>query len=215
MAEEKGKIGRFAEFLDLAERALHWWPIVIGTIGTGGFAGWAAHATNWLNDYGPITWVMCAIFGSILFMFFYWLWAASRLWTAKAAYTREITTRPHSINPLQAHFEKQKINVSDFFSPFNIVNKGKSFNGCRIHGPGAIALLNGCALRGNGFMACDLVLVTSEPLLAVTAFEDTTFSDGEFFHLTIFINQHTADLFLEDAKKSGASMPTIIGLHVP
>src|SRR5437764_10776112 len=55
------RLGTINTLTALLERVFRWGPTVLGAASASGASAWAAHASAWLNKYGPIAWVGSAL----------------------------------------------------------------------------------------------------------------------------------------------------------
>jgi hypothetical protein len=93
--------------------------------------GWAAHVTEQLRPYAPLSWVLAAALGALMFSALYWFICKGRnLWIlATINRTFHIATPP-KINRLKDTFQKQSIDISQLITPFDRIIKGKTFIDC-------------------------------------------------------------------------------------
>src|SRR5207248_10378109 len=107
------RLGTINTLTALLERVFRWGPTVLGAASASGASAWAAHASAWLNKYGPIAWVGSALVGLLIFSVIYLLWARARLALANTAAVRKWQESVDSINPLDQEFTRRRINPND------------------------------------------------------------------------------------------------------
>lgn len=152
---------------------------------------YAAAASDILSNYAPFSWLaMGFVFALVaaLVMMLHSKWAFYR--SASEA-NLIIASAPKSVNPLASNFDTQRINIIDFFSPFNAHHVGKTFNNCDIVGPAVIAL-NACFISGMKpeFTNCNYVQIKhGRPLhlQSVVIFQGCTFINCCFYQCVICI----------------------------
>lgn len=193
----------------------HWFQIAVTVSGI--VVAKVAAVSHWLGQYGPIAWIgtglLFVVIVSLTYALSRWLLAKARLAKAETRYRDALASVPRSVNPLLSSFEKERFKVSDFYSPFAIVNEGKSFTDCEIIGPGCIAILSHCNLWSPHLIGCDVVAVTKAHVKTAAGFTKSTFKDCRFINVTLMVPM---DLSKEIAKtKDGSTGEAIeiIGLN--
>lgn len=200
MGEEKGRVRKFAAFLDLFERAAHWWPVVVA-VGSGGVVGWAAHATKWLNDYGPISWVIAALLGSMFVLGCYWLIATIRVKAALASYTTK-RSNAYSVNVLASVHDHERMNLTQFSHPYLRPTENVRFADCELMGP-ALVFLNGCTLKECRMEQCEVVILGQDVgSIGMTQFNFCSFLRCSFYRVTWLMHRKAYDDFPEDSRSA-------------
>jgi hypothetical protein len=122
-----------ANYLDsLLEKIESRWSLAtlvwqtVGAVMSFGIPAWAAHATAWLNRFGPIAWVTCGFAGLLLFAAFLVLIAVFRERFIVASIRRRFYEKADGINPLEPTFRNQRIYLSDLISPIEPAVKNKT-----------------------------------------------------------------------------------------
>lgn len=181
------------QFLD---RVVRWSPPALGTLLSGGLASWAAAATEALNEFGPISWVLSGLVGMVLFCMSYWLWSTARVNLAKAEFARDLSARTQNINPLEDTFRKLRIEVNAFRTPTFDVAKGKVFIDCELRGPAVVLFMGYSNFSNAGFVNCEVVKIKDEAMIYnVVPFEDITVRGGKLYNLTILVPESMAERF--------------------
>jgi hypothetical protein len=177
--------------LAFAERLLRWGPLVIGTAGTGLASGWAAYLTEPLAAYAPLSWAASAIFGAVLFIFAFAIWARARLWVQQRELNKSYLRTVSEINPFDDVFHRRSIRIMDFKRPIPENIKNKTFVECDMMGP-AIVILNGITtLNGGGMFGCDFVKVkANHPISNAIAFENISMRNSRIFNVTFLIPEY-------------------------
>lgn len=180
--------------------------MVIGAIGTAGATGWAAYATKWLNQFAPISWVIASLLGATIFMFLYWLWATARLRVSKARLYGAIPERPFSINPLDASFEKKRIDIFELRDPVTHIVHDKTFTECELIGKGGVATFSGCRFDGwEGSLGVDFIVLRDDQkefaFNNVTVFTKCTLKRCKYFNMIMMFNREAADI-LDNVNKN-------------
>jgi len=127
--------------------------------------------------------LLAAFFAACIYAL--WQWGMLQLDKRRFTSSREMITG--NINPLDDHFENQQINIDVFANPFHERVKNKSFNKCKIYGPGVFVFL-GDHMSYCGFKNCDTILIKNDvPVHNAIIFEDSQFKNCDFYNLTIFV----------------------------
>jgi hypothetical protein len=130
-----------------------------------GLPAWAAHATAWVNAYGPIAWVIAGALGAAAAI---GLICASNAVLQKIhrdSVRRKFYDRADNINPLQDMFDHKRIKISELIPPYTNIIENKTFVECEIIGPQNVFFsgtasgsltINGCHfLNCAGFVTKD------------------------------------------------------------
>lgn len=181
-------LGKFIDgkipLYSILEKAI---PLVIISSG-GGLSIILAKFSAWLANISPITYGLIFSAGAITTTCIYLLIqkAIKNGIIIKHANT---LLSPNTANPLETKFEKKTIKLTDFFSPFYIPHKDKTFDNCEIVGPGNI-FFNGCYLNSVTMVGCQIVILnnTKTSVINVTGFTNCTIINSKFISCTIFID---------------------------
>lgn len=172
--------------------------------------GWLATLSTPLRAYGPLAWAAVAITTVFALSVAYWIYQRAQLTSADAQHRQLLAAPPTSVNPLRSSFEKERIRVADFYSPFGGPHVSKTFTACEIVGPGAVAILSKCFLNQGNFVACDIVAVKDARITTAAGFETCTFTDCKFINVTIFVAHGlAAKMASEVGTTDGRPLPII------
>lgn len=134
-------------------------PVQIAIVIGSGTMTLLAYISSFLNQYGPVAWGAVGILTMLLLAVMAMIVALAMSAFAKAQYLKVITFEPHSTNPLKSQFERERLRIGDFYSPFGILNENKHFNDCEIQGPGSAIFIGNGSVDSCNFMRCDFVVV--------------------------------------------------------
>ncbi|MGC8534407.1 MAG: hypothetical protein ACP5QR_02630 [Rhizomicrobium sp.] len=188
-----------AKYLDaLLEKLESRWSLAtlvwqtVGAVMSFGIPAWAAHATAWINKFGPIAWVACGFVGLLLFAVFLVLVAVFRERFIAASIRRRFYEKADGVNPLETTFRNQRIYLADIISPIEPTLKNKTFIGCEVIGPvniGVIASKPGSGgFNGCNFHSCNAVRVRNDtPISTGIMLVDCTFIQCTLFRITLLI----------------------------
>lgn len=184
------KLFNLSEKLDAAlshlERAVRWGPILMAS-GIGGVFTWFAAATEQINKYGPLSWWAIGLLAALIVMSIYWLWSAARLYIAKRDFSRIKEIEPSSINVLEDHFARVKINIQDFTNPFFEWNDNKSFAHCKIYGPATIFVVGGI-FSNSHFIECEAILIKDDAKIKnAIGFRNLNITDCKLYNITLLV----------------------------
>jgi hypothetical protein len=157
-------------------------------IGAATIGAWAASATEWINQYGPIAWVATAFICAGLTVFIFWGASKIKLNWETASATKKWKQDVTNINPLDNEFNRKRINFKDLVHPIHRKIIGKTFTHCELMGPANIILEN-CMLNGVVFHDCDIVITkegASVKIVNMVILQRCNFVGGEIFTCTIF-----------------------------
>lgn len=186
--------------LQFLDRVMRWTPAALGTLISGGLASWAAVATEAVNKYSPISWVLSGLVGIVLFCMAWWLWSIARLNLAKIEFTKELSAKTQSINPLEDTFKTQRIDVNAFRTPTVDILQGKVFVDCELRGPAVVFFMGSSNFSHTGFINCEIVKIKDKAqIYNVIPFQDITVRGGKFCNLTILIPESYANSFPPEA----------------
>lgn len=129
----------------------------------------------------------------------------------------EAAARPlATVNPLRQTFEREKIDIADFWSAMPNVRHytGATFRECQLHGPGTVIFHHECRLYSDVFTMCDIACIRTAPVKTAIIFERCTFDRCNFINLTIFTAVNAAEMMVAEAQRAGENL-IIIGLNEP
>jgi hypothetical protein len=179
----------------------------------GAITAWGAHAASIFAQYTPFSWVCAGMLGALAATGSLALIGIFRAKLAQAQVMEFARKPPTTVNPLRSNFEREKINLSDFWSFFveTRTYKGVVFRQCDIFGPGSIILHNGTTFAFNHVGTCDLICVRNVTINTAIVFTDTLFRECRFVNVSIFMTPDVAAAMIKDATSQGGSEPMIIG----
>lgn len=181
------------------------WPTVIVVVG-GAVMTWLGYLSAWLRVYGPVAWGALGIASALVLSLAFFLagLAKQRFVLVRFAERRAETA---GINPLDDHFSKKRIKMSDFFHPFYEPVTATKFQDCELLGPAAVALEGGAFLRSS-FVNCEAVIMRADtPVAGVTPFRNCTFERCKFFGITFLL---TKDQYMMFKSQTGGGRMRIV-----
>lgn len=192
-------IKRIFRFASASETGISLWLQLFGAtgiIGSFGVGTWAASASDWLNAYGPISWVLSGALCAVAMTFIYYLINTASYAAARADLAKARLSTPHNVNILEDHFDGKIIKFVDLFDTLHPDLSNKHFKRCRFSGPMIIYLGDNITLDSNKFIYCSLVVSKNYPeVLAGAFFEKSTFFECEFDLVTIIMApEHAREL---------------------
>ena len=164
----------------------------LGIILTSGLITWAASATEWMNQYAPLSWVLSFFVGMLILTLILAGLARFYVWITEAKYNIVRSSNPSSINPLEDVFQKQTINIMDFKMPTLEFVIGKKFIGCHLLGPATIYLKNS-SLTDSTFAFCDFIKIPNNSIVQnIIPFDDLEVRNSLLINLTILVPEANA-----------------------
>lgn len=169
------------------------------------------YLTNHLKLYVIGAWVVVGILTSLMFSGVALVVVLAVAAVEKARHLRVITYEPPASNKLKDSFERERVKIVDFYSPFFVINDNKRFDNCEILGPGSILLLGSSSLNGCIFKMCDFIVVKETDKVNTAAhFNDATFTECKFFNVSIYLTERMVEKLLESHQDSlDAGLPII------
>lgn len=168
-----------------------------GLVTTFGAGAWAAKATEWLNDWGPIAWLASGFASALLFLLAIYIIVLIREIFTRGSLNKAYASPPRTVNPLGDVFERQRINLSDFSRPFaGPPWNNKTFRECEIFGPGNLLLTNNNVVTLRGYVDCDAVIVPPT-LQAINSipFANCQFIRCIFYKVTFILTKDDVSIF--------------------
>lgn len=162
-----------------------------------GFAlpAWAASASEWMNQWGPIAWVCAGFAGLAVTVFLMMALAYWKRFKVVTQIAERQSAKTDTINPLEDTFRKQRIRLVDLAEPITSNIKNKVFIDCEIHGPANAVFMNGCVFQLNSGGPCDgLVFDRRMPETALNI-EGCTFRQCRFYFITFMVPAPLIDDF--------------------
>ena len=174
-----------AAFGEYVWRALQ----ALWVIGVGGMTGWAAAASDWLNAYGPISWITAGLLGALVVCVCLALGGIFKDRMARARVWSIMSSTPKSINPLDNIFTNQRIDLNDFHSPFYEPAIGKTFVDCELLGPCVLAFV-GTSINGLTAIECDFVKVDENASVkTAVVFVNANIKRCKIYRATVLMGQ--------------------------
>ena len=101
----------------------------------------------------------------------------------------------HVVNPLDDVFDRKRVDINIFASPFVDAVEDKTFTNCEFFGPAVITFHN-CSV-GSIFRWCDFVKMPPGPVQAqnILIFKDCTFNNCKFIRITLLIQGEMVEPF--------------------
>jgi hypothetical protein len=180
------------------------WPQII-MVGGAGIMICLASITAWLHKYGPLAYGAVGLGTYLLIMLGYMLYGIAKKSVAASRLVDE-RWKTGTINPLEGNFSRQRIKLSDFFSPFYVPIRAARFQGCELLGPSNV-FLAGCNMVHCIFDGCQTVIVAKDKkIIGVTAFINCIFERCGFFNVTIYM---TKEQYISSRQQIGAGIDMI------
>jgi hypothetical protein len=173
---------------------------------------WATWATSLFAPYAPFSWVCAGLIGALIFAGVAALYGYVRVKLAQAQAIEYARRPPTTVNPLRNNFEREKINLSDFWAAYVQARLYKSvvFRSCDIYGPGSIVIGPNSQVINNRFILCDLILVKNEPVNTGIVFESSVFDYCKFINVSLYLAEDSVRALM-DSVAPGAEKPIVIG----
>lgn len=178
----------------------HWDKIITFALGGGGMT-YLVWITDWINAYGPAAWGVAFFVGAYaaLGLLAVWQRITSRQFINKQA---EISLSREGVNPRAKRFEKQKIPLGEFYSPFYFPHHNKEFIDCDIAGPSMLALM-GSTMSDVEFRHCQIVIIRDGiTLWGVTAFMNSRIFGGTMANVTLLMTRDQYNHLPEDVRNN-------------
>jgi hypothetical protein len=156
----------------------------------GGLLGYLAHATQWLNAWGPIAWGAIAIFGVYLSAAAYGLSASvgkKRILNKLANKSLQTST----INPMLDRFDHQSININDFYNPYYVASRGKRLSNCRVYGPALLYLTKVSIIKCEYKQVQVVIIQQGATVYGAISFNDVVLTDCEICNVTFIMSRDT------------------------
>ncbi|OQW70816.1 MAG: hypothetical protein BVN33_17155 [Proteobacteria bacterium ST_bin13] len=154
---------------------------------------WATFVSPFMAPYAPLSWVAAGFAGSLVASVILYVLAVSYSKFVTGKRTAEILQRT-ALNPLETHFVKAVIRLSDFYDPNYIGHRNKDFRDCSVVGPGLV-LVTGGQLENVTFKFTQIVILADsvKSAFGLTAFQDCKFVGGIFSNCTLLMTQKHYD----------------------
>ncbi|MBK6897670.1 MAG: hypothetical protein IPH06_13890 [Alphaproteobacteria bacterium] len=149
-----------------------------------------AYFTEAFLDLAPFSYGLAFLIGFVFYSLGWYIWGQYRISVAKSRILELSVGPKSSINPLNNHFENQRIYISDFFVPYDPVIKGKTFLNCEIMGPFNIIIPQGGrgTFDGVDFYECDFIEAKPNAFAHVgIGLFDVSFKNCKFYKFTIIV----------------------------
>lgn len=167
-------------------------------------SGYGAWATEALSSYAPLSYIICAMLGALLFAAILVAFAWFRAGIARAQWMREASKKSCQVNPVDTTFNGVRINLQDLLPPAGNIISGKTFIDCEIIVNSNVFLAGPFVFNGPWLGLCEGVRVRDDAELKnAIGLADCSFIRGSVFRMTILIPER----FCDQAK---ANMPDLI-----
>jgi len=127
---------------------------VIGAVTT-----WIASFTDWLESYGPISWVFAGLFAALIFASVIMVYAFANQARANAKAVNKWKNEVDDINPLDRDFHTRRIDLNKLRHPVYNSIENKRFTDCELYGPCNIYFEDHINLDHCGFVDCDVIII--------------------------------------------------------
>lgn len=140
------------------------------------------------DKYTPIALLCAFIIGALIFIAFYILLNKARAQRISIRLAEQAASNT-MVNPLESRFDNKTIKLSEFYDPFYVGHKSKTFTNCRVEGPGLL-MLQGCTVHGGGIINCQILIVQEDiKISGVTILYDSTISGGTICNCTLLMTR--------------------------
>lgn len=177
--------------------------------------GWAARATDWINSWGPIAWVMSGAVGIALFLVIARLCIAFGERIVLFQLKRKLHSRGDAINPMDAHYLNKRIVLESILPPYPGPVDGKTFERCDIVGPLNILPfgggISGCLYVLTDYITIDPDAVYKDRINNARVFKNCRFIDCKFYNISILIK---ADEYAQANAGGGCNWITLVPVAV-
>jgi hypothetical protein len=164
--------------------------IVITWVAGGGLMFYLGSITEWAKAFGPLGWALIAVGAATLLSFGYWVLAKAINGTALRKFAQDkISAR--AINTLAPTHNYERINLSDFYSPFFFANENIQFTDCELYGP-ALMGIDSVSFHSLGFIDCEIVICRDDrAITGAMMFKNCHFLRGKIIRATFIMNHKT------------------------
>ena len=159
--------------------------------------------SDFLAQYGPISYVLAFLCGSVLAMLVLSLGSVVRERAAKRAYWHHFRQPAATVNPMSSTFTGLRLAPSDIADPVTRIIRDKTFVGCELLGRRLVFMFSGCHLHAPvGVSECDFMSMPSEdnrtivPIRNAYKFQDCTFKGCKFYYQTMLFPERNAVEFV-------------------
>lgn len=175
---------------------LSFWPLFGGTAVMSAVTGLAAWATKQLEEWAPLSYLVAAVAGAIVFVAIFGAAVVIRNAMIMGSIRRRFYEGGERIDPMKRQFDRQRVKIADLAPPMGGPIKEKTFEECEILGPANIVLLGtgSSMLAGNTFSKTDAISTAdgAQPNTAVI-FLNCRFINCHFFEVAIFLHEGVYD----------------------
>lgn len=181
------------------KRALVDWIFTIaqGVLMASGFAlpAWAASASDWMNAWGPISWVAAGFAGLAVTIGLMWAVAAWRRFRITSNILEVTTRQGHAVNPLDDMFYRKRMYIAALTNPVRGEIRDKTFIECDLVGPANLIVFPDCTFHANGGELVDGLLFTRSTARAGFNIHNCTFRNCRFYNVTFLVPAVQYELF--------------------
>ncbi len=179
-----------------------------GLVSSFGIAAWAAAASDWLSNYGPIGWV-AAGFVAVLVFALAWLVVGFALYLrATAKIKSRMAEMPSGINILEKNFEKKIITQAELFVFPHIRLSDKHFRECRFSGPIVMTIGDHVTLSHCNHNLCNFVIAEDDTTVTgITMFSSSSFINCDFDFVTFILPRDVAQAMYKHGNTNFVGAP--------
>lgn len=147
-----------------------------------GLGTWAASASGWLAEYGPIGWLISGLIAALLMTMCFAIYAISLESLSRNKMNIQRSQPSTGINILEDTFKRHIIRISDIYHSNYQIIENKDFKECRFQGPMSIAFIENTNLispfiKNSNFINMGVLFGSNG---GVIGFKNCTFRDCEF-----------------------------------
>ena len=203
---------RLNRWLDRLESRLALFGAIGGPSAVGLIASWLATYSDWVSQFGAIGWLFAGLIACLLTALVGLAAARIRLAWVRASVTRRWQETVDAFNPLDSHFHRVRVRVSDLADPVTNSVEGKRFTECDILGPASVVLSGSAEIFSIDFRNCDFV-PHDEKVVIYNAIRlvDCSFSHSRLAKITIYVPIR----FLKDFEQMGAQFVSPVKGEAP
>lgn len=157
---------------------------------------WAANASDWMRQWGPISWVVAGFVGLLVGQISMLLHAFWKRYKIVSIIAEKQAAKTDQINPLDDTFRKQRIRPTDLAEHITNEIKNKVFVDCEIFGPANAVFMAHCHFQSNGGALCDGVVFSGQvkPHTGLHII-GCTFQSCRFYYITFMVPEVLAEDF--------------------
>ncbi|WP_431624372.1 hypothetical protein [Enterobacter roggenkampii] len=195
----KKTLKEFDSMYSIAEKLYHM-AILLIIFGFGSISGFLASITPILKGFGYFGVFLSFLVSILLIVLILYFYSSSILSREQSKYISLLSNTKTEINPLSEGFKDEIIHLEDLRLPLSEPQKNKTFRRCRLIGPLTIGILGGHYESCHFVQSGSTIALSSKVdgpvhLPGVLIFENCSFYECVFVHVTIITTQDIAKLF--------------------